>query len=566
MTSSQTLEQYLAERESDYSSEHHMLGAPLHSPGYHTKLPDGIWAHATREALDYALKLLTSHDLAMQARAADVITAVLKLQDTDSTSRTYGIWPWYLEEPLDKMAPPDWNWADFCGARLADIIVGHGNKISTDLQGAIRAALGHAGWSIFRRNVDTNYTNISIMGAGVALAAGEILKEHRLIEYGRKRLWRQVEHVRHHGGFTEYNSPTYTIVVVEEAERIIRLVQDTDALKAAREIHNIAWKTIAEHFHPATSQWAGPHSRAYADWLSPATAEFLCARTGIAIPARDPRSAKAGPLYTPAANNLLKCPSEYIPLFRAWQGPERIVRNRFSRREPDSDSTYGTTWLCREACLGSVNADIYWTQRHTVLGYWATGDDSAVCLRLRFLHDGKDFASAIGRHAQSGSQVLSLSGIVLDRGDFHPSLDRPIDNVFRASDFRLRYELRGKGAAAHQIDEHLYELRAGRVRAMVHAGEGWFNGNPVVWELSSGEGFVSVDAICYKGAPADFQLASLKRTVVASAVELVRDGDAPTSDIPTLTIDDKQATATATWYANPTIEIAAPCLAHKSHV
>jgi hypothetical protein len=34
----------------------------------------------------------------------------------------YGIWPWLAEESLAEMAPPDWNWADFCGMRLALVL------------------------------------------------------------------------------------------------------------------------------------------------------------------------------------------------------------------------------------------------------------------------------------------------------------------------------------------------------------------------------------------------------------------------------------------------------------
>ena len=37
-----------------------------------------------------------------------IIGKVLSLQDTDPSSKTYGIWPWLLEEPLEQMSPPDW--------------------------------------------------------------------------------------------------------------------------------------------------------------------------------------------------------------------------------------------------------------------------------------------------------------------------------------------------------------------------------------------------------------------------------------------------------------------------
>ena len=70
---------------------------------------------------------------AMGARAVAIVDQLLSLQDVDPFSRTYGIWSWYLEEPLSEMAPPDWNWADFCGARLAMILTYHADSLPAEL-------------------------------------------------------------------------------------------------------------------------------------------------------------------------------------------------------------------------------------------------------------------------------------------------------------------------------------------------------------------------------------------------------------------------------------------------
>ena len=160
------IEEYLSDCDARYSEERRMLGTRWEGPGYHTRVPNGTWAHPTRESLDYALGLLVSGDPARTERAASVIDGVLSLQDTAPTSKTYGIWPWLLEEPLSEMDPPDWNWADFCGARLAQMLRGYAERLPEDLIRRMRAGLGHAAWSIFRRNVGPGYTNIAIMGAG----------------------------------------------------------------------------------------------------------------------------------------------------------------------------------------------------------------------------------------------------------------------------------------------------------------------------------------------------------------------------------------------------------------
>ncbi|MBL7373529.1 hypothetical protein INQ23_29865, partial [Escherichia coli] len=79
---------------------------------------------------------------------------------------------------------------------------------------------------IMRRDVGPAYTNISVMGARVTLAAGELMRDAKLLDYGRKRLTGLLDYTRQQGGFNEYNSPTYTMVALEEVEAILSFVRD----------------------------------------------------------------------------------------------------------------------------------------------------------------------------------------------------------------------------------------------------------------------------------------------------------------------------------------------------
>ena len=257
------------------------------------------------------------------------------------------------------------------------------------------------------------------MGAGVTLTAGELLGEPRLADYGRRRLRNIVEHTEHHGGFNEYNSPTYTVVTLIECERMLQLIRDSSASADAERLRRLAWQTIAEHYHPGTNQWAGPHSRAYSDRLDAGIAGYLSARTGVEV-LPHPTSGVRDRLEGTAAAALPGRSGRPLQI----AGPRRTeLRSTFIRRDGD-ESTLGTTWMSEDACLGSVSSDNLWDQRRVLLGYWRTGGEPAVVLRLRFLHDGRDFSSACVRNVQSGPRILTAVGLLTGMGDAHHQLDR----------------------------------------------------------------------------------------------------------------------------------------------
>ena len=549
------LEQHLAECDSRYSDDVGMLGKTWHSPGYHTTVPDGEWVHPTRDSLAYALALLQSREPERAARAQKVIRTVISLQDQNAENKTYGIWPWLREEPLEQMSPPDWNWADFCGALLAQMLVEHGSQLDGEIQIVMRDSLGHAAQAIVRRDVGPGYTNIAIMGGGVTAAAGEILEDASLVEYGRDRLRRCVEHYDHHGGFNEYNSPTYTMVALHECERTLQLVKDPETREHAETLRKYAWQIIADHYHPGTGQWAGPHSRDYNTWLPASRAQYIAAQTGIDVPVHPKAPGSRG--GWPDLVKPIPCPPELVERFRALPEPEVEVRTRVIRRDTEEASTWITTWLTPGVCLGSVNHDTFWTQRQVVKAYWNGADDVPVMLRLRFLHDGVDFASGYVHNAQQANRLLSAVSLVTNRGDFHPSLDRPKDGVFHAEDFRIRYELIGDETAAKRLDEECYELVAGPYRAIVHMAPGHFADNPVVWEMGDEDGRAFVDGICYRGEKRPFRLPDISEMILVFGLEILPAGKPVTDSA--VTIDESEGEVIeASWRVGDGLTVRAP--------
>jgi len=493
------------------------------SPGYHTTLKTGD-VHATRPSLTYAAALLDSGERWRIDRAKEILTVVIRLQDKDSTSTTYGLWPWYLEEPLARMSPPDWNWADFCGTTLLMVWMLHRDKLGKELSEQVHQAILHAARSIQRRNVGPGYTNISIMGTGVTLLAAQEFKLADLRAYAKERLRKLHEHVTQQGSFTEYNSPTYMIVALHELSRMLWLVKDSRDLALIRAIHDLAWKHVATHFHAPTQQWAGPHSRSYETDLRqrPATLAFLQAASGgkANFNLGDPL-----PLSLDACRLPLECPRKWVKYFTQLDAPRQVVET-FVKSEPDKPGSQnpviGTTWLHPRFTLGSVNRGDFWTQRRPLVAYWGT-PAAPRYLRVRFLKDDRDFASALLFSAQHEGSVLAAVVFATDHGDTHPSLDPIKDGTIRARDLRLRFEFGGEGGeltvkTAGDQKKHLV-VQDRNMRWVIRPVADAFGKDRFSWEFPELKLANHVDAIAYQGEEKAFKLDELSEAFVFFTME-----------------------------------------------
>jgi hypothetical protein len=516
-----------------------MVGLTFKGNGYHSQVQPGTWVHPTRDTIYYALHLLDTGESKWEQRALDIIRRILSLQDTSPISPTYGIWSWLYEEPVEKMAPPDWNWADFIGTALAHVLKQFGERLPAGLRDDVAASLGHAAWSIFRRNVGPGYTNIAIMGAAVTAMAGEVLKEPRLVEYAGARIKKFWDYTRDQGGLNEYNSPCYTFVALYEVERILQLVEDPGIRVCAEELRVFIWKSLAERYHPGTKQLSGPHSRAYRDVLPESTIRFL----DWAVSGADASDWNHPQMIDFGAH--LPCPKAYRSRFAALPAETLEQKDRFIKKGSEADSYYGTTWMTREASLGSINHDCFWTQRRPLLGYWPDADGQPAVLRLRFLKDGKDFSSGGLCNAQAGNRVLTGIATYTDRGDYHIHLDRPADGIFTFKSLVLSYELTGAGAQVRCVGSDQYELTAGEWKAHVTAPPGVFNGAPVQWRIRQSSGKACLEAVFYEGD--EQRLAIDESTIVklALATELLKESE--TACAAPLLVEENDGEVRASW-------------------
>ena len=494
--------------------------------GYISHFEQGTKVRPTRAAMTYAYRLLAREDKASQAEGARVLRNVIKYQDSDPNSKTYGVWPWYIEEPFDEMLAIDFNWADFLGATLISILTNYSDRLPPDVVDEAKASLDRACACIKKRDVKPNYTNIAYMGAVVCAAGGELLGKPEYLEYARMRMERNINAYKEIGGFTEYNSPTYTMVVLVELERAMQYVKDESFRQMAQYMLNEVWRMIAIHYHPVTRQWSGPFSRAYHDFLYRADWFRLLYRAGLW--SQDGRH--DGRVDHEPGVNPIPFPEEYAAYFkRSFDQPVQFSEN-YNNARPNFRMT-GTTYMDKELSLGTASYYTFWFQARGVIAYWKDSNGDPVCFKQRFLHNGRDFASAAGRTRQDGRRFLTAYNMLYDRGSLQPGQDRPKDRTFRVKSFKIVYELNGiSECVVKQLDDNRFEFSAGKVRAIVHiCPESRFEGRPIQWSIQNDpqKRTASLVGVCYEGKEKPFKMDELDEVRIAVGVEFLKEEGRP---------------------------------------
>ncbi len=518
----------LEKQDQNYDPAEQMLRTPYSSPGYHTTLKSGF-VHGTRNSLDYAVALLDSGDAERLKRAEQVLRRVIALQDQDPNSRTYGIWSWFLEEPLDKMSPPDWNWADFCGTQLLQVAIDHTDRLSEDLRPKVKDSILHAARSIVRRNVGPSYTNIALMGTYVTLVAGERFNVSDLADYGCRRLRRFYDYTREKGSFTEYNSPTYTMVAIDEISRMVQHVRDPESQRLLKELNTRAWRHVARRFHPATKQWAGPHSRCYSTLLRPGTLAAFQRASGGQL--RFLSEAEAWESLD-AHRLKLDCPPELFHYFVTLSGP-RTETETFEKNLATEHDIIGTTYLHPDFTLASVNIGDLWNQRRPLLAYWTTPNGPAA-LRLRFLHDDYDYSSASLFTVQDRTEILGAVLFATDRGDTHISIDKIQNAAITARDLRLRLQFEG-AVSDLMLPEKLrlndpIRFAGGSIQGTycLHGIE--FTGLRPTIEMGRDSGQAWIDLVLYEGPARSFDFSRIAEAALVFSLSLTpATGSLPTA-------------------------------------
>ncbi|MCD8138070.1 MAG: hypothetical protein LUH01_19795 [Parabacteroides gordonii] len=492
-----------------YDPEGKMITQELKGWNYHTDAEIGIF-HDVRSSFYYAVALLDCGIKEYEQRAFDIIEKTISLQDTNTNSRSCGVWPYFEEEPLaTKKSPIDYNWADFNAVSLLDIYMGHKDKLSSELQESIKSALILAAKAVQKRNCGPGYTNIAIMGTYVIYVTSRLFDIPEMQEYATKRLKIFYDYTMEKGGFSEYNSPTYSIVAIDELNRMQRHIVEPGAKKMIDELYAKCWDMIARHYHKKTAQWAGPHSRSYSSLIDTSFYGIL----------KEASDNKIDLGYNPErADVKIKhhIPESLLSYFLTPQYPRSEI-DVFEKEEPQ---IIGTTYLTDNYVISSVSRSSLWNQRRPLTAYWGELN-KAHYLQVRLLHDMFDFSTASIFTRQKENNILAVINFGTNGGDKHLSIDRIQDGKFKAKDLRLRFEF----GNCKEINTTLpvkpneaFTINACESQTVIRLLENKFGNLKGYWEKGNDKENYWVDYVIYNGQEKDFDLTQIQQAVYAFAL------------------------------------------------
>jgi len=510
------IDEYIDSLKGNFDPGQNLLKSAAYHGGYHSSLPLGAAVHPLRDSAQYGLALLKSSDRSHRKTGGIVLHRITSLQEQDSASPWYGNWPYFAEEPQAEMIPPDQNWRCFVGQYLFLALAAHPDELTEEQRRALETSLSHAAYGIFRRNMQPAYTNIAAFEASLLACLAARMDDPFIKDYAFSRFRQFAAYTERQGGFNEYNSPNYAVVVLKSLELAHRYGRDGRIDSLLDYLHRREWELLSEYYHPVLGEISGPHSRAYSDILEDPVREFLALRAGSPLPGLSARSS------APRGGTELDilppwpCPED---LRRNFTCPveDKIIENTYFRGEgrkwaaipedpfgcqkrhtaaPEGDwNISGYTAVRSGLSLGTVSRDSLWTQRRPYLGYAAAEGNDLAVFRIRVLKDGRDWASACLYNSQRDLSVLSAVTFLKDFGDHHLFLDRHRDSAIPMSDLRIRFQVENsnipfretdrKGVYALQAENYTYRILIPR--------EMRFNGQECQAERNSRDRFSWID-------------------------------------------------------------------------
>lgn len=383
-----------------------LLGSGL---WFHHDIRDNFYyaAYLFAASIDAEINVPFDKELTL-ASSSQMLLKVLKLQDRDPDSPTYGHWPLRLH-PVPKEAEPDPLPAELMGSLLVYFYRDHQEYMSQPLQAAFETAFEHIYKSRFFAKELSEFNHHEAKYTAAKLIFGQMFRDYELVEDGHRSLVRTLRHVRENG-MREYGALPWFWHWVQAFTAAWELVEDVDINRDLGDMLDYLWHERSLYY--LKGAWAGPHARSLPhDAPKDMNVAFDYVQFGdFPLPEELPRIEFAGFLY--------------------YEAPEDVSRNALDRSIPMEVTKCAVRNGGQETGAGGrIHKYVYMTEDYAIGGAWERVREydneqhrwdltlplgrSKSVNQLYFFHPGENYTELDPRHESDIGEVLFRKNVAM---------------------------------------------------------------------------------------------------------------------------------------------------------
>ncbi len=290
----------------------------------------------TRDLFHFALE--ATADKWHPERVEKALELASQKQDRNPKSKTYGNFAWYWEDK----APDDRNCVEFCMQKGILLWILFKDKLTPRAQELLLEMIHYSTNGIKLHNVQPSYSNIYLKKIWNCIAIGEYTGNPDFANIGYEMLQTWLKFTRTNG-ISEYLSPTYYAVDMENIGLISRYAKNPAAREKAAISMQYIWTEIAANWFPPAERLGGAHSRDY---------DYLFGRGGL-----DDWVVRAG-----WSNH--KKPAESFFNTAVWVAPPQHLRSEILDKYPrmvrqrwgSAPYQIASQWIGEKIAIGTAGA------------------------------------------------------------------------------------------------------------------------------------------------------------------------------------------------------------------
>lgn len=214
---------------------------------------------STRAKIRLAEALLFRNHARDVDNANVIIQWICKLQNTEMGSMNFGVWPGGNEVTNSY----DQNMREFIGTDLLIIYDKYRQHLNPETLEQVIVALKNAAKGAYKRDVNPNYNNISIMSSLMMEYVGYTFHLKKIEAAGLKKAKKIYENYHVYNALCEFNTPTYYGVDFAGLAMWRTFSFSLEMQTMGKHLEKDLWNDVATFYNPNLQNMCGPFFRSY---------------------------------------------------------------------------------------------------------------------------------------------------------------------------------------------------------------------------------------------------------------------------------------------------------------